>query len=54
MLRTLYALKASVQGHLEKYLTQFIIHSQTMASTESRGAVFSGVKREPRRRIESA
>lgn len=33
MLRTLDALRASVQGHLEKHPTQTIIHSQTVAST---------------------
>jgi hypothetical protein len=57
MLRTLDALRASVQGHLEKHPTQTIIHSQTVASTESREAgraVSSGVKREPHSRIESA
>jgi hypothetical protein len=57
MLRTLDALRASVQGHLEKHPTQTIIHSRTVAFTESRGAVravSSDVKREPRRRLESA
>lgn len=54
MPRMLDTLQTSIQGHLEKYLMQIIIHSQTMASIESCGAVFSGVKREPRRRIESA
>jgi hypothetical protein len=52
MPRTLDPLRASVQGHLEKHPTQTIIHSQTVASTgscEAVRAVFSGVKREPRR-----
>jgi hypothetical protein len=47
MLRTLDPLRASVQGHLEKYLTQIIIHSQRVASMESCEAVqavFSRVK----------